>query len=302
MLITNALDKNVKKGIYAIISGVLLLLFGSRYIAERYIDLIISAVDYGILDVATARSLAGILPFLIVFSAILVIAGGLIYIKKGRKFYAGLLIGLGSGASVFNLILTSILTGPLVKLYLIKNEVVKVMSIGTSYALVLLALLFAYMALLSDFSGFTLAFLSGFFINISGSMIEYTIIMRFLGHVGVVNKGNIYAVVIGFIITSGLLLFLTALLYGYEKYTIGVIVSILNFILYLPLYFLMMSAVMIPINIIRVILASIGLFFTVITIIYGMFKMAKKKTEELMGKTKGTMKKITNKLKKPFLK
>ncbi len=301
MPIKYALNKNLRKGVYALISGFLLLFFGSRYIAERYIDLIISAVDYGILDIPTARSLAKALPFLIILSAVLVIAGGLIYIKKGRKFYAGFLIGLGSGASVFNLVLTSILTGPLVKLYLIKNEVIKAMSIGTSYVLVLLALLFAYMALLSDFSGFALAFLAGFFINISGSMIEYTLIMRFLGYAGVVSRGNVYATAVGFVITFGLLLFLMALLYGYEKYAHGVIVGILDLIFYLPLYFLMMvSVAMIPINIVRLMLASVGLFFTVIALIYGTFKTARRKTEEFIRKTGETVKKITNKIKKPL--
>ncbi|MGQ4892905.1 MAG: hypothetical protein ACP6IP_10565 [Candidatus Njordarchaeia archaeon] len=277
-----------KKGTYAIIAGVLLLVSGAQYTIRNFAKLMITAIEYDIISRDLAIHLAKFIPIIGIINGFLVILGGLIYFFKGKKFYASLIIGFGSGASVFNLILTMVTTGPLFKYALIKSQFENMVHLGGNYILAFLGVTFAYMALIPDFQGFLLSFLAGTFLNMSGSLFEAQLITKALAIFGLINPSPLAIMIVGLLTVTGLFIFISALLYGYKRYMLGLAFVILGIFLAFPPFiililetmFLMFSIV----NYIRIILAILGFSFAIMALIHGAFNVFKGAVKGAVGK------------------
>lgn len=266
-----------KKGTYAIIAGIFLLLSGAQYTIRNFARLMITAIEYGIISRDLAIHLSKFIPLIGIVDGFLVILGGLIYIYRGRKFYASLIVGFGSGASIFNLILTMVTTGPLFKYALIKSQIENTIDLGGNYILAFLGITFAYMALIPDFHGFILSFLAGFFLNMSGSMFEAKLITKALVVFGLVKPSPQMVAIIGFLTITGLFIFVSAFFYGYKRYALGLMFIVLGIILAFPPFIILILEttffVFSVINYIRLIMAVIGFGFAFMAVIHGAFSI-----------------------------
>ncbi len=279
-----------KKGTYAVIAGIFLLISGAQYTIRNFTKLMITAIEYGIVSRDLAIHLSKFIPLIAIIDGFLVILGGLIYIYHGRKFYASFMIGFGSGASIFNLILTMVTTGPVFKYALIKYQIENTIDLGGNYLLAFLGITFAYMALIPDFHGFILSFLAGFFLNMSSSMFEARLITKALAVFGLVKPSPLTVTIIGFLTVTGLFIFISAFFYGYRKYALGLMFVVLGIILAFPPFIILiletMFSVFNAINYLRLIMAVIGFGFAFMAVIHGAFNIFKGAVGKAAGRIK----------------
>jgi len=258
-----------RKGFYATISGFLLIITGAHSFLRNILKLVELAEESGILERDLSILIMRYLPFIIILSGLMVITGGLIYIFFGKKFYASFLISFGSGASIVSLFLTVISTGPTFKLYLLKLQLDRISDIGIIYILSLLAIILAYAAIIDDFFGFAITFLSAFSLSISLSIESFPIILRIIKMVKFLERIT-KSVTFIFLVLPIVLVMVASILYGYKKYLLGFILLILSLALvFLPILAIILTFFIDLIGIIKLVASTLGLILLIISILYG---------------------------------
>lgn len=269
-----------RQGISAISSGVLLTLSGAHGSFENIKNLLIEATEEGIIPIEIARAIGGIFFYITLFSGVIVVAGGIIHLSGKYPSVANFLIGFGSGASIFDLILFMALSGPVLKIAIIEANLGKISNLGIQYVLLTLATVFAYIALISDLVGFTLSFVSAFLINLAGSFMELILILNLLEKMGMHRPPKILVDLIVILFLSGVLLFIGGILYGYEKYRIGLILNLIGLLSFImPYISIIIGYLRYQRLLIRPILGTLGLITGGISVIYGFLKLRPKEKE-----------------------
>jgi len=267
----------IRQGISAIIAGILFFIVGYRIRLGFIAVAILEMKEEGIIDPALAQVILQAIFFISFLSGILVVIGGILHLLKRRRFLANMFISFGSGASIFNLILFMITTGPLVKLILLRKVVINAFEIGFEYVLIMLATILAYIAIISDLIGFTVAFLAGFLTNLSSSIMELKVLVKFLEFIGIHKPPPLIMNALKLLMLSGALMFFVALFYGMAWYKIGYWLAIIGII------FFILSYVIILLGIIKgvtpfpqFLFASLGLSTGISSVIYGKIKLPTK--------------------------
>jgi len=264
----------IRQGISAIIASILFFIVGYRIRLGFIAVAILEMKEEGIIDPVLAQVILQAIFFISFLSGVLVLIGGILHLLKRRRFVANTLISFGSGSSIFNLILFMITTGPLVKLILLRKVVVNAVEIGFEYVLVTLASIFAYIAIISDLIGFTVAFIAGFLTNLSSSIMELIVLIRFLEFIGIRKPPPLIMNVLKLLMLSGALMFFTALFYGTKWYKAGYWVAIIGMIFFIFSYVIILLGIIKgATSFLQFFFATIGLFTGVSSVIYGKIKI-----------------------------
>jgi len=259
-----------KKGISAIIAGILMLIIGAHGSAGSLIDILISITEEGLIPKSISFMIGSFLIALAVFGGATVIAGGLLLYLRIPSFLSKFLISLGSGVSVFNLFISIILTSPAIQPLLIAKQISTLLNIGFVYAMYLSATFFAFYALVDDFYGLLLGLISGTLINISQSIAPLIAILDLLKYVGITHPPLIVVKVLAYLFLAGIFFYAAGFLYGYKHYKLGFTVIVIGFLdLFIPLLALFIGFIYEAIKILQAIFILGGIIVGLVELHYG---------------------------------
>jgi len=268
-----------RQGLFALFSGIFMLLGGFRGRAGGILTLIREAAEIGVLPIEVSKFIGGIVFWLAVLGGITVIFGGFLHFIKAPRFVANFLVSVGSGVSVFNLASTLIASGPTVKLAILKVSLIELLNIGIDFALLLFASVFAFFALINDPLGFILCMIAGLSVNFSSSLAEFKVISRLMNTLGISTPTSPLIVnILVFLFFSGAFFFIAGVFYGYNFYRIGTLFLVIGLILFLPILFILfLGFVFDVINAIRLIFGLVGVIFAITSAIYGIRKVIRER-------------------------
>lgn len=255
----------------------ILIIAGQHAEISGIMDMLRGVTEFGIIPLEIAITLIQILRILGLFGGLFVLLGGILHLTKKLSFIANLLISIGSGVSLFDLLLFMILSAPMVKVILIQRYVEKMSDLGIQYTLLTIGVVLAFLAMISDTIGFTIGFIAGLLANLSSSLAEARLIVQFLVVMGLVNPSPQTIRVIALILFSGGITLIAGIFYGMKKYTFGFILAILGTIIYaLHVGIIIVGLIKKLVPPIFPILTFIGLLTIILTVTYGKIKLKRK--------------------------
>jgi len=268
-----------RQGLFALFSGVFMLVGGFRGRAGGLLTLIREATEVGVLPVEVSRFIGSIVVWLAILGGVTVIFGSFLHFIKAPRFIANFFVSVGSGVSVFNLASTLIASGPTVKLAIVKASFTELLNIGVDLAMLVLASVFAFFALINDPLGFILGMVAGLSVNFSSSLAEFKTISRILNTLGIsVPSSPLIANILVFLFFSGVFFFVAGILYGYNFYRVGLLFFSIGVIFLFPILFaLILGFVFNVVDAIRLIFGLVSAVFAVVGIVYGIVKVVRKK-------------------------
>lgn len=255
-----------------------MLVGGFRGRAGGLLTLIREATEVGVLPAKVSRFIGGVVVWLAILGGVTVIFGSFLHFIKAPKFVANFFVSVGSGVSVFNLASTLIASGPTVKLAILKASFTELLNIGADLAVLVLASVFAFFALINDPLGFILGMIAGLSVNFSSSLAEFKTISRILSILGVsVPSSPMIANILVFLFFSGAFFFIAGIFYGYNLYRIGLLFFGVGVIFLFPtLLSLILGFVFNVVSAIRLIFGLVSAISAVIGIVYGIGKVVRK--------------------------
>nr|MDO8044188.1 hypothetical protein [Candidatus Baldrarchaeota archaeon] len=268
-----------RQGLFALLSGVSMLVGGFRGRAGGLLTLVREATEVGVLPVEVSRFIGGIVVWLAILGGVTVIFGGFLHFIKAPRFIANFFVSVGSGVSVFNLVSTLIASGPTVKLAILKASFTELLNIGVDFAMLVLASVFAFFALINDPLGFILGMIAGLSVNFSSSLAEFKAISMILNTLGIsVPSSPLIVNILVFLFFSGVFFFVAGLLYGYNFYRVGLLFFTIGVIFLFPILFaLILGFVFNVINVIRLIFGLVSAVFAIVGMVYGIVKVMRKR-------------------------
>ncbi len=267
----------LRQGIFAIISGLLLLLAGVHANVKDLRSIIIGMTEQGLIPIELTKIIIDAVFIIGFLGGIPVIIGGIIHLLRKSKFVANMFIGFGSGISISDFFLFMIMTGPALKLAILETRLERVTEIGTQYTIVALGIIFAFFAILTDPIGVIMGFTAGFLINLAGSLTEVIMIMSFLERIGISRPPRIIVDILKILFLTGVLLLIAGILYGYGRYRLGLPFAWFGTIIFLiPLTIIALGFIEKGVFLIRLILGILGEVMSIVTIVYGSIQIKAK--------------------------
>lgn len=259
-----------KKGLFAIISGILLMIIGAHGSAGSMISILITITQEGLVPLQLSFLIGQIIITIVILGGITVIIGGFLMYLRIPSLLSKTLISLGSGISVFNLYATIILISPAINPALIGAHIPTLVNIGIMYGIALLASFFALYALIDDFYGLTLGLVAGTILSIPLAINPQIAVFVFLNKIGFTNPPPILVNILTFLSFSGALFYVTGFLYSYRWYKLGFIVNLIGVIIFaIPLGIIITGIIIDAIGLFKLFFVICGLIVTIVALHYG---------------------------------
>ncbi|MHA1594612.1 MAG: hypothetical protein ACTSXJ_06260 [Candidatus Baldrarchaeia archaeon] len=268
-------DSNIRRrqGIFALISGVLMIAVGIRGSAAGYVSTILKISSILVIPFWAIRPMLMMFSLLAMLGGVSVIIGGLIHLEKGSSVLANIFIGCGSGIGVFNVVTFTLGATPAIKVYLAKKVITGIVIFGIDYALAILAMIFALFAMIKDILGFLLGALSGILVSLSASLTELLMVLTFLVKIGIAKPSSLVIQMINVLFLSGVLFVLGGILYGFMHYKLGAGVILFGLIFFsLPIAVLITSVALDVVSIMRIVFGLLGFMMALLSLVYGLQK------------------------------
>ncbi|MHA1506178.1 MAG: hypothetical protein ACTSR0_03200 [Candidatus Asgardarchaeia archaeon] len=254
------MNKNLRRGILSILSGIVFLILGLGGSIGNIRGLIVLVVENGVIPEEVALLLLTVLGILSYMGGATMILGGILHIVGAPPLIANFLISIGSGASVLNLIINLILTAPAIKARIISMLLLELLDASTPFLLSVLAMLLVYLSIVDDIRGFIMMVLAGILTNLSGAMVDMKILGILFLRIGLDIPPQLMAV-LPFLFYSGIFFFLSSASYGYGFRKLGLTFAYLGICLFTIPFSIMLIEVVIGITpILRIFIGGLGYF------------------------------------------